>query len=568
MPSLLDQIDHLTSTAKAIRSSASSISPGQGPFTTAVLSTPLGNLIRDIDASELGLFTLVPPPGHPISDANTKSNPKANTKGKLARVEFPGATPLKRPPRRVAENVPTPARLRKGTHERETGKDKVVADYDPEVYAQAALKYLDRYQSIRPMPRARAEVTSLLEQLAETRERIQTLTDTLQKIANAGLPPAHPPLSQSAAEEEKRALELQDRLTELRKRKAALMRPTQVSRISPVSHSPPKLSLQTQKLGNSLARSQSQDHDQESTFWTTPGPGPSARTLRFTENLLHEPEPETHLDFGDVSNVSFSSPVQGDILSSIIFVKDQDKSIERMEDQENSTSNDQVDQESMMQESDAEEIMDDEQTVVLPKVPLSTTTLEDVPRYVSQNKPMEDSTAPGPSSKDPPPESAKKKAKMRINSETERIVAKIWSTVAEIIMPGHPFDIGPNATVNKPPRAKETLAYLQTLTTLTPTSNLDSPSTSSLSSHSLSSQTDGTQTTVQQILIAHLLLALLSAPPGYSMSLGRLKEVVAERSSTGSGAGAGATRALYGCVAKKLIKIQRGSGEQVVKFDV
>lgn len=28
------------------------------------------------------------------------------------------------------------------------------------------------------------------------------------------------------------------------------------------------------------------------------------------------------------------------------------------------------------------------------------------------------------------------------------------------------------------------------------------------------------------------------------------------------------TRALYACVAKKLMKIERGGGEQIVKFDV
>ena len=33
-------------------------------------------------------------------------------------------------------------------------------------------------------------------------------------------------------------------------------------------------------------------------------------------------------------------------------------------------------------------------------------------------------------------------------------------------------------------------------------------------------------------------------------------------------AGQGTSRILYGCVAKRLIKIERGKGEQIVKFDV
>jgi len=32
--------------------------------------------------------------------------------------------------------------------------------------------------------------------------------------------------------------------------------------------------------------------------------------------------------------------------------------------------------------------------------------------------------------------------------------------------------------------------------------------------------------------------------------------------------GQGTSRILYGCVAKRLIKIERGKGEQIVKFDV
>jgi len=128
MPSLSDRIDHLAATAKAIRASAAAIVPSEDnpaptaiPFTRAVLDTSLGDLIRDIDASELGLFTLVPAP-----DVDVRKQPDNGTRrGEISRVAFPGATPLrKQPPRRDDMFRPK--------------------EYEPEVYAHAALKYLDR----------------------------------------------------------------------------------------------------------------------------------------------------------------------------------------------------------------------------------------------------------------------------------------------------------------------------------------------------------------------------------------------------------------------------------------
>jgi len=60
------------------------------------------------------------------------------------------------------------------------------------------------------------------------------------------------------------------------------------------------------------------------------------------------------------------------------------------------------------------------------------------------------------------------------------------------------------------------------------------------------------------------------------MPLNKLKDVLTSKVKTSGGAGATTnllggqvtTRTLYACVAKKLVKIERGGGEQVVKFDV
>lgn len=131
MASLSDQIDRLSRNTRAIRSTTSQTAslPGKhkipglgvaGPFTCAVLNTDLGDLIRDIDPSELGLFTLVTPGG------NSRDNDaRGPLPVEILRAEFSGATPLRKaPPRR--DDAP---------------KSKEI---EPEIYAQAALKYINQ----------------------------------------------------------------------------------------------------------------------------------------------------------------------------------------------------------------------------------------------------------------------------------------------------------------------------------------------------------------------------------------------------------------------------------------
>lgn len=54
------------------------------------------------------------------------------------------------------------------------------------------------------------------------------------------------------------------------------------------------------------------------------------------------------------------------------------------------------------------------------------------------------------------------------------------------------------------------------------------------------------------------------------MSLNKVKNKLAAKAKEGgaSGAGQNTTRVLYGCVAARLVKIDRGGGEQIVKFDI
>jgi hypothetical protein len=128
--SFLDCIDRFAHAAKQSGSIFSDTSKRRPtPFADAVLRTPLGDLARDVDPSELGLFTLVPDPTSiPASkhaDETLAANVATASKTNVARVEFPGATPLRRPA---------------GTAKHARREN----DKEPEVYAEAALKYLDR----------------------------------------------------------------------------------------------------------------------------------------------------------------------------------------------------------------------------------------------------------------------------------------------------------------------------------------------------------------------------------------------------------------------------------------
>ncbi len=112
MASVSDKIDRFTRNTRNIKVAASkTVNPATTLpiFTRAVLYTDLGDLITDIDPSDLGLFTL----------EQTNSDEKDP---QLTRTQFSGATPLKRRPAR--QDPPQ--------------------EIEPEVFARAALKYIDQ----------------------------------------------------------------------------------------------------------------------------------------------------------------------------------------------------------------------------------------------------------------------------------------------------------------------------------------------------------------------------------------------------------------------------------------
>jgi hypothetical protein len=120
MTSLAGQIDRFSHNTKAIKTTAATtaISYKQPtPFTSAVLSAHLGDLIRDIDASELGLFSLI---NHTPGNFR-EQNAQGVHITEVTRVDIPAPTPLRKP-----RDIPKQS------------------DIEPEIYAQAALKYIGR----------------------------------------------------------------------------------------------------------------------------------------------------------------------------------------------------------------------------------------------------------------------------------------------------------------------------------------------------------------------------------------------------------------------------------------
>jgi hypothetical protein len=146
-------------------------------------------------------------------------------------------------------------------------------------------------------------------------------------------------------------------------------------------------------------------------------------------------------------------------------------------------------------------------------------------------------------------------------------------------MPGNSFGTSGSG---RPLRAKETMyssrsSHQKCTHDFSPSAHLHAlaakdPLPASPTASSLSSITTATaqSPTSQQVLTAHLLVALLEATPQYSLPLAKVKELLSSRGERGVAViGSGASiRVLFGCVAKRLVRIDRGGGEQIVRFDI
>ncbi|KAI0093281.1 hypothetical protein BDY19DRAFT_1045526 [Irpex rosettiformis] len=533
MAALPDYADRLSQLANTISSTAQSSNRAKsGPFTRAVLETPLGDLIRDVDSSEIGLFTLVSPgssAAHSVTPTeDLTASGHAPQKAEMTRVALPIATPLRKPP---------PAIRRKDGGQR-------ITEHDPEVYLNAAIKYLDRYQSIRPMPRFVEKAEALVDQVEAVRESIGRLNEKLEQLSDLSPEVVESPEARIKAEE-RRIAEFQAKIAQLKKQKETLLtkkrtgsrfgtRMTSQSRSKPPEPAPALPTIQPDA--------------QEEDFWNTPGV--PARTLHFTGDLLTDEQ----IDVSDMEP-SMSSPLvhpptfprlARESRAMQFTVRESLAPVDISQGANQSPNDSAAGNESVSGDNEEGREEDEDVTVILKKNRSPRNDADD-----QQASSLEPESVSMVINSDETGES-KTKMRFKITTELENIVTKIWSCMGDMIMPGNTFD--------KPPRAKETIAHLQALSAQNPST--DSPSVSSLSSLS-TAQPGGGPPTAQQIHTARILLALLSAPPSYSMPLNALKEIL----NNGTAIGAG-TRPIYACVAKRLLKIERGGGEQVVRFDL
>ncbi|KAF8524301.1 hypothetical protein BU17DRAFT_42929 [Hysterangium stoloniferum] len=490
MASLLDTLDRFNYTASSIRSLTSSQQDQStpGPFTSAILNSSLEDILREADEAEYGLFTFVKDPSVILGDGHINQ-------GRVGRKEFRGVTPLK--PKRAAD----------------TNKDE-----EPEVYVEAALKYLDRFRAIKSMPHVHTHLESLIDRLNTVRDNVERLQTSIEDQSHSG---RISPKSQ-IAEEERRISELKSRVLQLRKR------PKHTSSSS-VSDTPSSAtSTPTSQPLRSKANSK-----------------PSSLTnvrVDKSDSLLDEELDMTGMDSMMSSIHQERPPLQ----------KTRDPGVD-----------------------------DDggEPTIVISKLPRESKPPASSPaatplppsRSHSQASTI-DLQTPVQESKHglnrvDPPSTKTKIRRTRITPEMERVSAKVWSVIPDLLVPGNNFGSPGNA----PPKAKDTLTILQTIASQPipdATSNASSPSTRSTLSSLLGIEIGPTGGTPHQIMTALVLLTLFTAP-NHSMPLTDLKGLLASKNAAALGASASqvGTRALYGCVAKKLVKIDRGGGEQIVKFD-
>lgn len=455
-----------------------------------MLHSSLQDIIREADETEYELFHFT-----------TSQNDSPLGQGTLGRKEYRTATPLRT--------------------RRSAGKSK---DEEPEIYLEAALRYLDRFHSIKPMPGTRAHLEALVERLDNVRNQVDGLQNSVQESQRKV-----PSVAQIQAEESA-INELKVQISQLKKKK--------------------------DNLDNSISSAirQAQRPARQTTAASRSKPPRPQQSLAIPEKSISTPPVELNLESSasqiDGGSSSLCSPSQPHV---------------------NHRGEPTAAVPSRLDDGQMSDLQDEPVGVPMPfkTKPQS----EDIQSSTmsTQEKRMADLPR-----KNEPDEFC-------ITPEMDRICAKIWDTIADLLIPGNQFAHGNNI-----PNAKDTILILETISSqaIYESSSALSPKGSSPSTRSTLSSILGIDIhpspagVVHQIFTAFILLTLLLAP-NHSIPLNTLKAQLASRTGLNSDLTSGVSkqasaafrptdlgsRAIYGCVAKKLIKIDRGGGGQVVKFD-
>ncbi|KAL5641640.1 hypothetical protein ACGC1H_001947 [Rhizoctonia solani] len=506
---LLDSVSRLSLTTDDILTASNRTIADVGPFTDAVLGKHhITDIIRDADEGEQTLFT------HRSADVGGVKGP----------VD----------PRPVA--VGGGGVVGMGVRDKEQDVDMLLG---------AALRLVETYGS---MPRAKSHIEDMLDRASEARSRISLLEDELEELKNAEPASAEPEIP-SLKDEERAVVKMEAQLNAARRRRDALREQvTQKQRARTAAQPANVISTPT-----AAARTR-----------TRPGGGknPNPFLARIMSSLPEkDPDATTNISIhltGDPGGDSFlvdERPPQWADDSLMSGAGSTDAGVETIWDGQG-------------EEAEGDWEGEAEGTVVLaipPAVGLSppaspVRTVPPAPALRTSVAPVPAPTpapAPAPTRPPvvpappppiveappakPPPEQkpkaeppAPKSQQVQVTPETQANTTLIWATVGKVLVPSSNYDPpGPDVL--------ETASILQ-----------------SLSSQSLTSSDP------QPILTATLLLYLLQNGPS---PLPAVRTALADKEKESESANGLGIKALYACVAKKLLKIDRKGREATVRFE-
>ncbi|CUA75825.1 hypothetical protein RSOLAG22IIIB_12021 [Rhizoctonia solani] len=504
---ILDSVSRLSLTTDDILTASNRTIADVGPFTDAVLGKHhITDIIRDAEEGEQTLFT------HRSADVG-------GVKG-----------PVDPKPVAVGAGGMVGAGVGTGV------KDK---EQDVDVLLNAALKLVETYGS---MPRAKSHIEDMLDRASEARSRISLLEDELEELKNAE-PASTEPDMPSLKDEERAVVKMEAQLNAARRRRDALreqIAQKQRARTNAQSH--------TNVISTPTAVARTR---------TRPGGGKIRNPFlaRITSSLADkDPDATTNLSIhlaADSASESFlvdQQPPQWADDSMMSRSESVDPGVESIWDGRGEAGGG---------EDEEEEDGEAEGTVVLaipPVVALSppTSPVRTAPVLRSSIAPTPApvrppvAAAPPPPIVEPPPAKpppepkpkadapVAKPQQIQVTPETQANTALIWTTVGKVLEPSSNYDPpGPDVL--------ETASILQ-----------------SLSSQSVASSDP------QPVLTATLLLYLLQNGPS---PLPAIRTALADKEKDSESASGLGIKALYACVAKKLLKIDRKGREATVRFE-
>ncbi|KDQ09099.1 hypothetical protein BOTBODRAFT_37342 [Botryobasidium botryosum FD-172 SS1] len=529
----LDVVDRFSHTAASIRYASQDRVKPTGRFTSAVLSPRHWSQgIREANDGERKLFTI---------DAGSDISATA-----MKRRDVGSATPFKR------------------------AKDTAAVVVSPEEYLRAAMRLIDEYHSTSS---SRSHILELFERSAQIKENIDSLHEALSKEQPAKPPPRVPQVidnGASAKEEEARVFEMEKRVANARRQRDLLRKRLQSETLASTSASSASLSnTTTSDLSASpevIREPARPSRSASSRFPHTKGRQTATKTTTPPSRQRQRQRQDDSIVSGTTTETTDPDPdAEGDGETDMSVSTDTTATRDS-EEQETETETERGSAYGDDEEGEGED--DGDETIIIPArslaPALTTQTLPPPPvpvpvpapapvAPVRSNPVRERAPASEPERRPPPsavvqgqeelkPEEIPSSGGPRITPEIESLVVKIWDTVGDIIQPGHTYITTNGKGTDPPPKAADTLELLSTLTA--------------------SSSTSGITTNALQILTAHVLLTLLSAPPPHSVPHTRIREIIAAVDLPG--AANEKARAVYGCVARGLLKMDRSKPREAV----